>query len=171
MSTLLGKDHRRMQIIVAVVVVILAVAMPYLLTLYFSNHLPQPYGLHRTRIDFGIEWAFTKTEAGVTWMWDDIELDLELVHGNGSLAWFPASEVLTNTSGGQSRQFFTYQALQSVLVWCNVTDLKGNGQVDVGDYFTFTTGSSHRFSSETNYTLLVFNRLDGNIIRQDTFTG
>jgi hypothetical protein len=169
MSTLLGKEHRRMQIIVAVIVVVLAVTMPYFVTLSFSRHVPQPYGLNRTRIDFGIKWVFTKIEAGVTWRWDDIEIDL--TDGNGSLAWFPTSEALTNTSGGQARLFLAYQVLQSVLIWCNVTDFRGNGQVDVGDYFTFTTGSSHRFSSETNYTLFIFNRPEGNIIRRDTFTG
>lgn len=158
-----------MQIIVAVIVVVLAVTMPYFVTLSFSRHAPQPYGLNRTRIDFGIKWVFTKIEAGVTWRWDDIEIDL--TDGNGSLAWFTTNGALTNTSGGQTRQFFPYQVLQSVLIWCNATDLRGNGQVDVGDYFTFTTGSSHRLSSETDYTLFVFNRSGGSILRQDTFTG
>lgn len=175
MATLPGKNPKRKQVIIAVVIIIAGIALTNIALFYASKVMQPPYGLHRSRVDFGVKWAFTGVPKEVNWRWDDIEIYLQ--QGNGSdgilasLAWFPASEMLTNASGGHARQFFIDQALQSVLIWCNVTDLKGNGRVDGGDYFTFTTGSSHPFSSETNCTLLIFNTLNGTIIRQDTFNG
>ena len=50
---------------------------------------------------------------------------------------------------------FNVEVLGSLSIYCNVTDLIGNGYVNQGDYFTFTTPSSSTFAPYTTYTVTI----------------
>lgn len=56
-------------------------------------------------------------------------------------------------SGSTSVNHLPSIYLGQTLVWCNVTDVQGNGAANDGDYFTFETGSSMSFTGTGPHTV------------------
>ena len=47
------------------------------------------------------------------------------------------------------------KVVRSLQVWCNATDLAGNGRVNGEDFFKFTTASEATFGASTTYTVTI----------------
>jgi flagellin-like protein len=115
---------------------------------------------------YGVKYEFVSISK--TTSWDDVTIQLNA--GTTTIQWQPVKADLTNAAGSQTKAFAS-QALGTLTVWCNITDLTGNGNVNGGDYFTFTTGSAATFSSSVTYTISIIYDPGPEKIFDTTFTG
>ncbi len=105
--------------------------------------------LTKSTVSSGLKLTFA-APMSVDTQWDDITILLS--DGTNTVQWSPATASL---SGGIAcMQLLGAEALGSLTVYCNVTDLAGNGYVNQGDYFVLTTGGGS-FSSVTTYTVTI----------------
>jgi len=100
-----------------------------------------------TDIDNGVKLTISSISKSVAWVNTAIVLFDQTDSGN----WTPTGHGLTNPPGesGAKTEELGSNVLGSVTIWCNVTDLDGNGIVSPGDYFTLTTTSYSTFFSTT----------------------
>lgn len=99
--------------------------------------------------------------------WDDIVLVLS--GDSSSVSWGPPTSALEGPAPAVLE--FAPDLLGSITVFCNVTDVDGDGWIDDGDFFTIQTGSEHRFSSDTEYSLLVAHERLGTLAASVSFSG
>ncbi len=96
--------------------------------------------------------------------WDDVRI--RLTDGVIVMQWSPSSSHLDNGSSATER--YNTGSLGTVPVELSVTDLAGNGQLDVSDFFTVIMGQS---SSQVNYTIGLIYEPTGDFLGQGvTFT-
>jgi len=99
--------------------------------------------------------------------WSDVEVaisdDLETAF------WNPLSSSLDD--GATAVAELGQATLGALTLWCNVTDLEGNGAIDFGDSVTITTGSSLTFSADTTYTVWLLFEPTSLRITQISFVG
>lgn len=104
--------------------------------------------LTKSIVSSGVKLTFAPMS--VDTQWDDITILLS--DGTNTVQWSPATASLS--SGVASMQLCGAGTLGSLTVYCNVTDLAGNGYVNQGDYIVLTTGGGS-FSSATTYTVTI----------------
>jgi len=114
---------------------------------------------------YGVKYEFVAISKDTSW--DDISILLS--DGTNSFAWHPVKSNMTGTTTVTKPLGSTL--LGSLRVWCNLTDLVGNGNVNGGDYFAFTTGSVNVFSSSSTYTISILYDPTSEKIYDTTFTG
>jgi len=145
-------------LLLVVLVVVLMVLLPLALVLIlyigilgFGAPEVQPVTTTLTYVPTTGGFKFTLGSLSTETEWDDFTIVLS--DGSGSVSWTPYSSGLD----GQSPAVLEFApiALGDLTLFCNVTDLDGNGQADPGDYFTLTTGSIDHFSTEVSYTVLL----------------
>ena len=168
-----GEEYKRIGkfcIILAILSVLLSIGMAALLyatVISFARddiHDTPVSVLMRTTITSGYKFAFLPLSADASWS----EVTIILSDGSYAAQWNPATGQLVGDYIEVSE--LGYRMLGDMAVWCNVTDLAGNGAVNNGDYFTLTT-SSFGFESGTTYTVTVmYEPTDGSICHS-TFTG
>jgi flagellin-like protein len=114
---------------------------------------------------YGVKYEFVAISKDTSW--DDISILLG--DGTNSQVWHPVKANMTGTTTVTKAQGSAL--LGSLRVWCNLTDLVGNGNVNGGDYFTFTTGSVNAFSTSGTYTISILYDPTSEKIFDTTFSG
>jgi flagellin-like protein len=115
---------------------------------------------------YGVKYEFVAISKDTSW--DDMSILLS--DGTNSFAWHPVKSNMTGTTTKTSPLGSTLLGA-TLRVWCNLTDLVGNGNVNGGDYFTLTTGSVNAFSSSATYTISILYDPTAAKIYDTTFTG
>jgi FlaG/FlaF family flagellin (archaellin) len=148
-----SKHVGKICLVLAVVGILLYVglsALLYVLTLGYSSDGPgqtPAASLTKTTIANGVK--FTVNAVSRTTTWSDVEIFLS--DGADFGDWSPSAAYLSGS--GVLTETFAAITMGDLAIFCNVTDLAGNGNINAGDYFTFTTGSAQMFSSATTYTV------------------
>ena len=115
---------------------------------------------------YGVRYEFVAISK--TTSWDDISIQLS--DGTYNIAWHPVKTDLSSALGTITKAYAS-QTFGTLTVWGNLTDLTGNGNVNGGDYFTFTTGSAATFGTSTTYTINIIYDPTSEKIFDTTFTG
>ena len=122
---------------------------------------------------YGVKYEFVSISK--TTSWDDVSIQLS--DGTNNLAWHP---VKTSYASGVTVSHGEAAAAGDVLgtlhIWCNITDLTGNGNVNGGDYFTLVTVASGvagvpTFAGSTTYTISIIYDVTPEKIFDTTFNG
>ncbi len=120
--------------------------------------------ISRTRLPDGINWTCDVVTGELYWD----EIDVILSNGTDTVTW---SLTMGGLNGGTlNTTQFGVMTFGTMLVYLNVTDMTGNGSVDVGDFFTFTT-SVEKFNPGKSYEVTLVYRPTGDTIVQTTFVG
>lgn len=139
------------------------VTMKYSVTIRVIEHAPA-ITMSRTRLTDGIKWTIDSVDGELMWN----EIDVTLTDGTNTVNWSLTMGGLA--SGSMNKTEFGVRTLGAMLVYLNVTDVAGNGSVEVGDYFTFTT-SAGKFNPAKSYVVTLVYRPTGDVIVQSTFVG
>lgn len=135
-------------------VVVLLVVLPIALSalIYFAvlgfgddTNPPPDSLLQTTQTARGYSFSFSAMSQSINW--NDLEILLD------SITWNVVAGQLDNGAG--SRADLGENHLGQLSVWCNVTDLVGNGRADNGDFFTLETGSSPSFVGTGTHSVTV----------------
>jgi len=152
------KDNKVLWIIV--IVVILVIVLPVILSavLYFmvlgfggsSTQVPETpvTQITKSAVTGGCKFMFAPMSRDT--QWDDVTI--LLADGVNTVAWYPPTIGLD--SGSSVEWVGAPQMLGALEVFLNVTDLAGNGHINMGDFFTLTVGGG-AFSSSTTYTTTI----------------
>jgi flagellin-like protein len=155
-------------LMVAITVVLAAVL--YVMVLQFggtSTQAPTTSLAKKTPApSYGVKYEFVAPSK--TTSWD--EITIQLSDGTSTVQWQPVKADLSSTSGTKIKAF-TPVSLGTLTVWCNITDLIGNGNLNGGDLFTFTTGSAAPFATSGTYTINIIYDPTSEKIYDTTFTG
>ncbi len=137
-------------LMVAITVVLAAVL--YVMVLGFGGTTSQTptSSVTKSTVNYGVKYMFAPMSKDTPW--GDVTILLQDQAGN-PVSWAPLTTNLDN--GTTDRYFGGSKALGAMTVWCNITDLAGNGYVNQGDFVTFTTGSASTFSASTTYTVTI----------------
>ncbi|HUU07536.1 MAG TPA: type IV pilin N-terminal domain-containing protein, partial [Thermoplasmata archaeon] len=110
-------------LMVAITVVLAAVL--YVMVLGFGGTSTQTptSSLTKSTVSSGVKLTFAPVS--VDTQWDDVTILLS--DGTNTVQWSPATASLDNST--TSKQVITFQTLTGLDVYCNVTDLAGNGYV------------------------------------------
>ena len=154
-------------LMVAITVVLAAVL--YVMVLGFGGTSTQPPTTSLSKKlpgpSYGVKYEFVNPSK--TTSWDDITIQLS--DGTNSIQWAPVKADLSGSS--TVIKAYAAKTLGTVSVWCNITDLIGNGNVNGGDAFTFTTGSGSPFLTSATYTINIVYDPTSEKIYDTTFTG
>lgn len=154
-------------VVVIVVVPIVFSAVLYYMVLEFSRveHLQTPHVLlTKSVVTDGVKLAIGPITLDTQWS----DIAIVLSEGSDGAQWCPATADLDN--GMKITAEYGEESLGPLTVYCNVTDMAGNGYINYGDYFTLTTGGG-LFSPVNTYTCtLIYEPTDGHI-GSISFTG
>ena len=114
---------------------------------------------------YGVKYEFVSISKDTSW--DDISILLG--DGTNSQVYHPAKSNMS--TGNTVTKPMGSTSFGTIRIWCNLTDLTGNGNVNGGDYFTFTTGSVNVFSTSSTYTISILYDPTSAKIYDTTFTG
>lgn len=132
-------NDRRLLTTIAVIVVIALVLVAVDYVYWRSTHEEMPSGptatLTLSTVDYGYKFTFDAMSTLLEWNDTGILID----DGEYTTGFSASSEELTSESPPVS-VMRDEKDLNGVWVYCNFTDLKGNGLVDNGDFFTLTAG-------------------------------
>lgn len=130
-----------------------------------------PTGGHPFRkaaIAYGFKFQLLAPPSKTSWT----DVTFQLSAGSNTISWGNLSaEDLNSQESNTTWHYGHPQTLGPLSVWFNVTDLTGNGRLDIGDFITFTTGSDALFSSSTTYTLIILYEPTGGSMVSLDFTG
>jgi len=155
--------------VICIVAEVGLVILLYVLTFGYTsdNDSTTPSALlSRTIIANGKKFTVTAVTTSPTW--SDVEILLS--DGVSMVQWSPSSIHLSD-AGSYSTERFAPVLLGAITVFCNVTDLSGNGRFDFGDYFTLTTGSAEPFSTGTIYVVTLLHEPTAGKMYDGIFAG
>lgn len=167
-----SKHIGRICIILAIVGILIIVGVAtvlYVLTLghVFVTPGPPTSSLTKTTVDYGVKLTFASISDNTPW--SEVTIVLQGSNGN-AVSWSPMTADLDG--GSPTQKSFAPVALGSIAnVWCNVTDLAGNGNVNRGDCLTLATSSAASFSASTTYTVTILHKPTAEEICHLSFTG
>lgn len=155
--------------IVSVVISFAAAVILYLAVLNFGGYhdvtdWTPTSSLTMTLTDSGYRFSFAAMDPET--FWSDIAIILS--DGDDSVDWSPSTFDLVGQ--GSEGSALGSESLGWAVVWCNVTDLAGNGLIDAGDSFTLETSSDQGFAGGTTYIVTVMHEPTGGEICGRTFT-
>ena len=136
-------------LMVAITVVLAAVL--YVMVLGFGGTSSQTPTTSLSKESITSGWKFKFAPVSVDTQWSDVTV--QLTDGSNTVQWTPATTDLDN--GTTAKSLEGIQTLGSLSVFCNVTDLAGNGYVNQGDFLAITTSGATPFSSATTYTVTI----------------
>lgn len=155
------------------VIVSLVVVLPLVLAMIlyigiigFDSPQLQPVTTTLTQTFDGSAYKFTFGPFSSRTAWDDITITLS--DGSSLVSWSPDSSALEGTPPCVLELF--PESNGAVSVFCNITDLTGDGFVDAGDYFTISTGSYPTFSLGDTYTVMIIHASTGTLAATISFT-
>ncbi len=151
-------------LMVAITVVLAAVL--YVMVLGFGGDTTQTPTTSLTKDSVTAGQKLTFAPVSVDTQWDDITILLS--DGTDTVQWTPATANLDD--GVTTKEQCGDEALGSLTVYCNVTDLTGNGYVNQGDYLVVTTGGT-AFSTATTYTVSIIHAPSAGEMCQLNFQG
>jgi len=159
-------------LMVAITVVLAAVL--YVMVLGFGGGGTQTPTSSLSKVtpapDYGVKYQFAPMSKDTAWS----DVSILISDGTNTVSWAPLTSDLdggaTVKYSGAMKEF----TAGGVQVWCNITDLAGNGYVNQGDFFTLTSGSTAPagpFSSSTTYTVTVMYDPSSSKVCDATFQG
>ncbi len=95
--------------------------------------------LNRTAVEFGEKVTIVSVDQELAW--DDVMIVLGQSRYAGT--WIPTSAGLTSAPGPAVQSLGSRILGSSTTIWCNVTDVAGNGLADAGDHFTLSWSSMY----------------------------
>ena len=153
-------------LMVAITVVLAAVLYVMVLGFGGDTTTTPTSSLTKSTVTSGVKLTFAPVS--VDTQWDDITILLS--DGTDTTQWTPATASLDNTTTSKQLLALGTDAL-SLSVYCNVTDLAGNGYVNQGDYFTLISGTGGPFSTATTYTATIMYDPSAGEMCHQTFQG
>jgi hypothetical protein len=99
--------------------------------------------------------------------WDYIQVTLS--DGHNSTSWQPLSAHLIGA--GPVIMQIPAASLGDLMVWCNVTDMGGDGILGSGDSVYLSTSLDRTFSSSVEYTVSILLPSQGQVLYQCAFFG
>ncbi len=164
-----GETNMLLIVILVIVVVLMVpvlVAVLYLSVLEFGDGMETPLvTLSKQPVASGQKLSVVSVSMETTWS----DLEIIITEGTNHSSWSPSASDLD--AGTAQTSYLGQAALGSLILWCNVTDLEGNGLIDMGDSITITSGSSPAFSSSTVYQVLLLWEPAAVTMGQISFTG
>ena len=151
-------------LMVAITVVLAAVLYVMVLGFGTDTTTTPTSSITKSSVSSGVKMTFAPVS--VDTQWDDITILLS--DGTNTIQWTPATANLDNTT--TAKELLGTDDLGSLAVYCNVTDLAGNGYVNQGDYFTLISGGGS-FSSATTYTATIMHSPSAGEMCHQTFQG
>lgn len=155
METILGARSKRKKAaivigIAIVATVILAAAASVILSRPQESHRHSGPGpsMMRSVIPGGDKFTFSTLSKKTAWS----DISILLTDGTNTVMWKPVTSDLAG--GGSTTKANGTKALGTLTIYCNTTDLAGNGNINLGDYFTLTVGGGV-FSSSAQYTVTI----------------
>jgi hypothetical protein len=129
---------------------------------------PPAYGLDKMYVNTDLHSVLCEfSSQTLDISWDDIVITLS---GDGNATtWNTTAAGLTGM--GVTAIRFPSTSLGNLTVWCNVTDMGGDGFVGSGDAVYMSTPSNPTFSSSVAYLITISNRTLGTNLYQATFWG
>jgi hypothetical protein len=167
-----SKHVGKICIILAIVGILITVglaAVLYVMVLGFGGTSTQTptSSITKSSVTFGVKYTFAPMSKDTPW--SDVTILIQDQSGNPA-TWSPVTSDLDNAT--TSKKPFAAVALGTITsVWCNVTDLAGNGYVNQGDFVTFQTGSVSIFSSSITYTVTIMHDPSSAEICHASFNG
>ena len=149
-------------LMVAITVVLAAVL--YVMVLGFGtggSGTPSIQITTRTAISSpdGYKFALTAPTTDVAWT----DLTIVLQTSSYSATWLNATQAGLTAVDGVATQNLDARTMNSVAYTAIVTDMGGNGFINLGDYFTITGA----FAGSTSYTVtLMYEPVDGQMVSQ-----
>ncbi len=126
-----------------------------------------PFGeFYSTSMPDGYRFTFTPVTPETRW--SDVYV-LVMTQNESAMFGNVSSVGLESDSAPMSVRLGS-QALGSLNVFMNITDIAANGRIDGGDSFTLTTGGG-QFSSSTTYQVVLMHRPSASQICSFDFTG
>jgi len=165
------KDNKVLWIVV--IVVILVVVLPiilaavlYTMVLGFGGTSTQTptSSLTKSSITGGYRFTFAPMTKDTPWS----DVTIVLTDGTDAVTWSPWTTDLAN--GAPAEWVGGWQILGALEVFANVTDIAGNGYVNMGDYFTLTVGGG-AFSVTTDYSITIMHNPSAAAICHIDFQG
>ncbi|MCJ2532836.1 MAG: type IV pilin [Candidatus Thermoplasmatota archaeon] len=153
-------------LMVAITVVLAAVLYVMVLGFGTDTTTTPTSSITKTTVSSGVKLTFAPVS--VDTQWDDITILLS--DGTNTIQWTPATANLDNTTTAKELLGTGTGLLGSLAVYCNVTDLAGNGYVNQGDYFTLISGGGS-FSTATTYTATIIHAPSAGEMCHQTFQG
>ncbi|MCJ7489058.1 MAG: type IV pilin N-terminal domain-containing protein [Thermoplasmata archaeon] len=151
-------------LMVAITVVLAAVLYVMVLGFGGDTTTTPTSSLTKSTVTSGVKLTFAPVS--VDTQWDDVTILLS--DGTDTVQWTPATANLD--SAITTKEPLGTGTLGSLTVYCNVTDLAGNGYVNQGDYFTLVT-SGTSFSTATTYTCTILYAPSAGEMCHATFQG
>jgi hypothetical protein len=133
-----------------VVTVIYKPSWEAMATLSFAGQPVTPVSsLTKSSIANGVKLTFAPFSQDTQWS----DVTILLSDGTNTVTWSPLTADLAGAS--TMTKAYGIRTLGALSVYCNVTDLAGNGYINQGDYFTLKVDSSQSWSSATAYTVTI----------------
>jgi len=165
-------ESERSTLLLVIAVVIIVLVLPIVLSavLYFmvlgfgnSDGTGPVSSLTRESVQSGERFTFASISRDTVWS----DITIVLSDGLNSVAWTPSTSELDDGSSTTAR--YPVVMLGDISVFCNITDLAGNGRINGGDFFTLTTGSLNRFDATGTYSVTVIYDPNGGQICSTVF--
>jgi flagellin-like protein len=150
------------------ITVVLAATL-YILAFGFGTgtaDTPPVADITKSSVENGLKFTFTPFSKET--VWSDVSIVLTAGAESVSYANLTTEDLMSET--GTLTKDLGYRDLGSLSVYLNVTDLAGNGYVNQGDSFTFTTGGGV-FSNSVTYEVFLMYDPIGAVITSMTFQG
>jgi len=153
-------------VVAFVLITVVLAAVLYVMVLGFGTDTTTTptSSLTKSTVSSGVKLTFAPVSADMQWS----DVTIRLSDGTNWIHWTPATSSLDNAT--TSKQVLGVMTLGSLSVFCNITDLAGNGYVNQGDYFALTTGGGS-FSAATTYTCAITYDPTGEEICHISFNG
>jgi len=160
-----GRSTLKVAIAIAALLIILPIAVSALI--YFTvlgfgddtNPPPDSLLLMSPTAD-GYSFSFSAMSQSIKW--NDVKIVLD------DVTWDVVASALDN--GANSKVGLGSERLGDLSVWCNVTDLLGNGMADNGDFFTLESGGTPSFVGTGSHTVRVIYQPTADTVCSATFS-
>jgi flagellin-like protein len=154
-------------LMVAITVVLAAVL--YVMVLGFGGTSAQTptSSITKVTVTNGVKYTFAPMSKDTPWG----DVTVQLTDGTYTLVWSPTTAQLTDATPPGIRNDAAGQALGTLSVYLNITDLAGNGYVNQGDYVIFQTSGASTFSASVTYTVTIMHDPTSAEICHATFNG
>ena len=147
--------------VVGILLSVVLAALLYVMVLGFGESFGEPPVLSISRVACTAGYKFILTTPTMTTAWSDVGIVLSSAT-DSPVYWgnFTTGD-LVEPSGSAVWHYGSASTLGDMEVWLNITDLEGDGQIGLGDYFTITCGGLPSWSAGTTYSVsLIYQPLD-----------
>jgi flagellin-like protein len=145
-------------LMVAITVVLVAVLYVTVSDLGKTSNTPVVAILSTNAESYGYKVTLTNPTSEVRWG----EVMIQLSDGVNTVTWLNfTTDDLVSATAPVVWKFGGSSSLGSLSVFLNVTDMTGNGRINMGDYLVFTTFASPTFLQSVDYKLTLLYKPTG----------